>query len=239
MCIIVIMWAITFFFATLFQSWPISGNWQIPPSGQTMNTFAMFVAAGVLEIVTDVVTLALPMFPIWNLHIKTREKWVLSGIFLLGATYVTPFSMLREAWFETPVSDVSRSVCFASILRVYYIIHYLGPNARPDPDFTCKLGYYPKTSWTQTSQDNWAGIVIWSAVEPYVGLICACLPTLRPVFPSSKSRFSPHSQAPKISKNARSRTSGSHDAIQLGLVRTKDRQWGPETCCRLSMTRLI
>ena len=49
-----------------------------------MNQYAMYASAAILEIVEDVVTLIIPLFVIWNLHVHSSEKWIISAIFLLG-----------------------------------------------------------------------------------------------------------------------------------------------------------
>lgn len=58
------------------------------------------------------------------------------------------------------------STCITSIVRLYYLVQYLSPAAQASEDFTYDL----------------ANIIIWSAIEPCFGIICACLPTLGPIF---------------------------------------------------------
>ncbi|KAF2260067.1 hypothetical protein CC78DRAFT_620564 [Lojkania enalia] len=148
MCVFVILWFITFFFATLFQCWPISGNWQLGNAADTINQYAMYAAATILESLADIVTLTIPIFVVWTMrHLSTRKKVMVTLLFLLGAF-----------------------VCFASIMRLYYIVKYMGPNAKDDIDLTYNL----------------ADLVVWSGVEPPLGLICVCLPTLSPVFRDRK-----------------------------------------------------
>ncbi|KAK2805858.1 hypothetical protein FQN51_008632 [Onygenales sp. PD_10] len=55
---------------------------------------------------------------------------------------------------------VSNSVCVASIIRIHYMT-YLSKS----PDFTWIMG----------------DVFIWSSVEPSIGIVCACLPTLQPL----------------------------------------------------------
>ena len=89
MCGLVLGWFITFFFATLLQTVPISGNWELAGTGSTqgtsINRYAMYISAAVLEIALDIVTLVLPLFVIWRLQMHTTQKWQVSGIFLLGS----------------------------------------------------------------------------------------------------------------------------------------------------------
>jgi len=49
-----------------------------------MNQYAMYAAAAVLETVVDIIVLTMPMFIIWRLRVSSRDKWIITGIFLLG-----------------------------------------------------------------------------------------------------------------------------------------------------------
>ena len=96
--ILVILWFISFFFATLFQSIPISNNWAYPASNAnkkgTINVYAMYVTASTMEIMLDILTLILPMFAIWKLQMRTSQKWQVSGIFLLGSLWAKSLSAI-------------------------------------------------------------------------------------------------------------------------------------------------
>lgn len=113
MCVLVVMWFITFFFATLLRSVPISDNWKVV-GNSTMNGYAMYTAAAALEMFLDVVTLILPLFVTWRLQMRSTQKWQISGIFLLGSF-----------------------VCLAGILRLYYFVLHLNPTAEEEEDLTC------------------------------------------------------------------------------------------------------
>ncbi|MCJ1352868.1 MAG: hypothetical protein MMC33_002852 [Icmadophila ericetorum] len=138
------LWFMAFFIATLFQALPISYNWNLTVTATyVINEYAMYTAAGAIEIVLDIATLCLPIPVIWILKISTQKKWIVSGVFLLGGF-----------------------TCLTSIIRLHYLIAYLSPAAQASEDFTYDL----------------ANIIIWSAIEPCFGIVCACLPTLGPVF---------------------------------------------------------
>ena len=89
MCTVVLAWFITFFFATLLQTIPISNNWNVSGISQSstthINVYAMYTTTATLEITLDVVTLVLPLFVIWRLQMRPVQKWQVSGIFLLGS----------------------------------------------------------------------------------------------------------------------------------------------------------
>ena len=84
MSILLTLWMIAFFFATLFQAWPISYNWQSTGNGYTINEGMMYNALACTELITDVMILVMPLFVIWTLQLRTSKKWAISGIFLLG-----------------------------------------------------------------------------------------------------------------------------------------------------------
>ena len=89
MCGLVLSWFVTFFFATLLQTIPISSNEEIGGKRVTQKTSInkgfMYIFAAVLEIVLDIVTLILPLFVIWRLQMHKTRKWQVSIIFLLGS----------------------------------------------------------------------------------------------------------------------------------------------------------
>lgn len=89
MCALVVLWFITFFFATMFQSLPISLNFEPDRAskalGKSINVYAMYTTTAVLEILLDIVTLILPLFVIWRLQMRPTQKWQVSGVFLLGS----------------------------------------------------------------------------------------------------------------------------------------------------------
>lgn len=112
---------------------------------------ASYTGASAVNVVTDVVLLALPLPYIWNLNSPLFQRLVLVGIFLLGIF-----------------------VSIVSIIRLSILMHL----DLASPDITY----------------NMSQVFIWSLVETNVGLICACLPSLRPavkilglsrLFPSS------------------------------------------------------
>jgi len=82
---IIIIWTITFFFASLFQTYPIDLNWYPMLPGHVINEFAMYLALACTELVLDVATLTLPWTIIWQLRMPATRKWAISGIFTLGS----------------------------------------------------------------------------------------------------------------------------------------------------------
>ncbi|KAL2036929.1 hypothetical protein N7G274_010354 [Stereocaulon virgatum] len=75
-------WLISFFFATLFQVWPIWCNWTlcIP----TTNYPAMYVCSSVFDILLDITILCIPVSIIKGLSMTKERKLGLIGVFGVG-----------------------------------------------------------------------------------------------------------------------------------------------------------
>lgn len=82
-------WNIGALFAGIFQCSPIRRYWNKETSGHCLNGLVYFRAIASTNLVTDVVVLALPLPIVWKLQRPIGEKLALSGIFLLGALYVS------------------------------------------------------------------------------------------------------------------------------------------------------
>ena len=91
---IVIGWLISFFFATLFQAWPISCNWT--PCEPTMNYAVMYVAYSATDIVLDITILALPMSFLQQVRMSRNQKVGVMCIFSLGILYGSPSKLLES-----------------------------------------------------------------------------------------------------------------------------------------------
>ncbi|KAF9775280.1 hypothetical protein IL306_006648 [Fusarium sp. DS 682] len=88
--------------ATIWQCVPIKGAWDKSVDATCIDSNKFWVAYAVLNILTDVMVLGLPILPIMRLQTSAREKLLLCCIFLLGG-FVTITSILR-------VTSVSNSL---------------------------------------------------------------------------------------------------------------------------------
>ncbi|KAE8154331.1 hypothetical protein BDV25DRAFT_126613 [Aspergillus avenaceus] len=87
MIAVVTAWAISFFFATVFQcgthwdwNWaPIS--WFLTECTNSLNMLTVFTAT---DLVTDFIIIIMPVPVIWRLHMPTRKKIGVTSIFLVG-----------------------------------------------------------------------------------------------------------------------------------------------------------
>ncbi|CEJ57370.1 hypothetical protein PMG11_06063 [Penicillium brasilianum] len=115
---------------------PVSKLWDSSIPGTCIDLIAFFRWNGVGNMLLDVLILCLPYPMAWRLQTTLRQKWILTGIFLLGG-FVCVVSVLRITSFDFDPLD---NITYDSVV--------------------------PST---------------WSSIEQSVGIICACLPTIRPL----------------------------------------------------------
>lgn len=74
------------FFTDMFQCSPIAFAWDKSIKGGTcINTLAFFRYIAVPNVISDIALLVMPLPVIWQLHMTTRQKLALTGVFLLGS----------------------------------------------------------------------------------------------------------------------------------------------------------
>jgi hypothetical protein len=124
-----------------------------------------YLGVGIINLFGDICILAIPISSVMKLHMERAQKIAICFMFLLGSLW---------AFLLTPSRLVAdkHSVCFASLYRIITI-----------------------TRLVQTRDISWAksDVFIWSSVEPSIGIISGCLPTLRPwrkLLPSSNKSSS-------------------------------------------------
>lgn len=84
---LIVAWTLAFFFADLFSCGVHpEANWdpQAKEKYHCINLFAMLLTFAVTDVVTDIAILWMPYPQIKNLHMSTRDRWGLAGIFLMG-----------------------------------------------------------------------------------------------------------------------------------------------------------
>jgi hypothetical protein len=77
-------WAFRIIIEAFLLCRPFAANWDITIPGHCGNRNAAFVAAGALNMFTDILVLVLPIPYIWGLRLATSRKIGLTGIFSLG-----------------------------------------------------------------------------------------------------------------------------------------------------------
>ena len=87
--IIICLWCIEQIAASLLLCKPVSFNWNFKQKGSCGNLMADCLAGAGVNVLTDLIILALPMPIIWKmLNIPLRSKLSLSFVFGLGSLYV-------------------------------------------------------------------------------------------------------------------------------------------------------
>jgi len=181
-------YSITQFFGELFSCYPIASNWDPTVKGHCIQLSTVVVICSILNIITDIAILALPMPFLWRLQMSWTRKIQLIGIFLLGgfvcfvsiyrATLVHTVSLLDPAW-----SDVNGALWSGIELAVAIISGNL-PICRPlynrvfnhgstnsgsrgvDPSTNNKS--YPRLRPSNNANDTWAGHSNFERLGPSV-----------------------------------------------------------------------
>jgi hypothetical protein len=82
---IIVCWSLGAIFATIFQCIPIAASWDKTIQGTCVDSDATWISYAVINVLTDVMVLALPIPLIMRLHLSLRDRLLLCGIFLLGS----------------------------------------------------------------------------------------------------------------------------------------------------------
>ncbi|KAI1762146.1 MFS general substrate transporter [Hypoxylon sp. FL1150] len=112
-----------------------------------------FICSAPVNVVTDLAILALPLPVLTGMRLPRRQKVILVFTFALGI-FVTVVDVVRIYYLEQAITQVSVSVS-------------------DDPEAT--FGDSSEFAWNASLS------LMWSAVEVNVGMICACIPTLKPL----------------------------------------------------------
>lgn len=83
---LVIAWLVAFFFGNLFQCTPITLSLKNShsPDVHCIDSHALYYGGASSDVIMDFITLAIPWPFVWKLHMPTRHKIAVTGMFLLG-----------------------------------------------------------------------------------------------------------------------------------------------------------
>lgn len=138
----------------IFQCQPVSAAWDIRVKpDRCIPLLTEFICSAPVNVVTDLAILALPIPVLTGMRLPPRQKTILVMTFALGI-------------FATIVD----------VVRIYYLQQALerAPASVPKEP-TSLFGRTAALSW------NTSLSFMWSAVEVNVSIICACVPTLKPL----------------------------------------------------------
>ena len=111
--ILIVVWSFMSLCVAIFACWPISGNWD-PKITTCINEGLFFLVAALINIITDLAVLCLPLRQVWQLQLSSARKIAVSGLFLLGGLYVASIEFCRWRSIEGLLNIL------VSVLRVSY-----------------------------------------------------------------------------------------------------------------------
>jgi hypothetical protein len=82
--IIVIGWGISLTFATMFNCHPIDGYWKATNTDHCIDEGDRLLVISIINVVTDIVVIVIPMGAFWRLKIQRRQKIILYFLLSLG-----------------------------------------------------------------------------------------------------------------------------------------------------------
>ncbi|KAM5341226.1 hypothetical protein ACJ41O_015335 [Fusarium nematophilum] len=101
---IIVGWSIGGIGATIWQCVPIEAAWNKSVEATCIDSNKFWVAYAVMNILTDIMVLALPIAPIMSLQMNMRERLMLCCVFLLGG-FVTITSILRTTSVQNSLKN--------------------------------------------------------------------------------------------------------------------------------------
>ncbi|KAJ5493059.1 hypothetical protein N7539_001805 [Penicillium diatomitis] len=194
--IIISCYMIAALFASIFQCTPVARAWDKSIAGHCINITTNWYANAGFSIATDLMILALPMYPIYHSKMAVRRKIALMMVFAFGM-FVAVTSILRMQTLD--FSSTSPDTTCMSSPELFKDLSHMIFSAELNDDVADDL----------TSS-------MWTIVEENIAIICACLPMmwapLARLFPSclSISRKTENSMSLSARTPKASRASQSH-----------------------------
>ncbi|EXJ85303.1 hypothetical protein A1O3_05978 [Capronia epimyces CBS 606.96] len=186
-------------FYNIFQCRPVAAGYQYPTPSHAKCTdiLTLYLSSAPVNIITDIAVLFLPMPILTGLRLPRKQKIILVITFSFGG-FAAVVDVVRIAYLQN-----------AALNRLKVVKGDGGVNTRvvEQNDFS----WYASLSF------------MWSAVEVCIGIICACVPSLKPLF----LRFLPSfirdvgddiSQRESIDREAPAKSSGSIPLRSISLV---------------------
>ncbi|XDG04118.1 hypothetical protein ABKA04_003733 [Annulohypoxylon sp. FPYF3050] len=138
----------------LFQCRPIAAAYDT----HTQPTYCIplltqFLCSAPVNVITDLAILALPLPVLTSMRLPRRQKIILILTFALGI-FVTVVDVVRIYYLEQAITVTNPTIETQT-----------GPTIGHSPDF----------AWNASMS------LMWSSLEVNVGIVCACIPTLKPL----------------------------------------------------------
>ncbi|UNI19408.1 hypothetical protein JDV02_005592 [Purpureocillium takamizusanense] len=91
----------------IFANSPVEGQWNLSITSTTINNKAFWVTIGIVNLVLDMVVLAIPQSRVWKLQLSRQRKLGVSFVFLLGG-FVCIATTIRVIYMaRIDVSDIT------------------------------------------------------------------------------------------------------------------------------------
>lgn len=84
----ILSWWLAGTLTSIFQCLPISSQWDPTVHGYCINYGNLVLATGIINIITDLVIIALPIRLVWQLKLKRMKKYLTILTFVSGSLYV-------------------------------------------------------------------------------------------------------------------------------------------------------
>ncbi|KAA8569750.1 hypothetical protein EYC84_001333 [Monilinia fructicola] len=143
--------AIVLTFLNLFQCNPVMAGWRQDVNGSCLSILTLYLASAPVNIITDLAILILPIPVLTGMSLPHRQKVILVFTFSLGI-FVT----------------------IVDVVRIYYL-------QQASNDFETAISAHTRLGVGENFAYNASLAFMWSAVEVNVGIVCACIPTLKPL----------------------------------------------------------
>ena len=138
-------------FLNIFQCTPVAAAYIHDIPGRCLSIVTLYLCSAPVNIVANLAILILPIPLLTGMHLPQRQKTILILTFSLGI-------------FVTVVD----------VVRIYYL-QKASDNQTGIEETTSRLGSSANFAWNASIS------LMWSAVEVNIGIICACIPTLKPL----------------------------------------------------------
>ncbi|KAK3060432.1 hypothetical protein LTS18_008556, partial [Coniosporium uncinatum] len=149
----------------ILQCIPVGAAFQtpIPDNAHCTNIVTLYLASAPVNIITDLAILFLPMPLLTAMRLPRKQKIILIITFGFGA-FVAVVDVIRIAYLQEAFTN--------RIANVQAHTQDTNTDSRNTTDFS----WYASFSY------------MWTAIEVHVGIMCACVPALKPLV----ARFLPH-----------------------------------------------
>ncbi|KAK3714179.1 hypothetical protein LTR37_007981 [Vermiconidia calcicola] len=143
---------------TVFQCRPVGAAWYVPTpsSAHCTDIITIYLSSTPLNIITDLAILFLPMPILTGMRLPKKQKIVLVITFSFGA-FVAVVDVIRIVYLQGAARSRLREIALAT-----------ADGQMRDAEQT-DFSWYASLSF------------MWSAVEVNVGIMCACVPGLKPL----------------------------------------------------------